>query len=222
MNCIQLRGELGVYVLGALEQWERAPIEAHLAECGDCRAVAAELLPVPRALALIDQTRLEQFLHGTAQAPERRLSIPAAATPRDSGPAQARRQRPGWLPVAAAAALIVSAGGLWLGLRPDPGTAPGVRTVEATNAQSHVHARVQVTSTATGSALTLGLAGVAAGEHCQLIAIGADGRREVAASWVADYRGGADVHGSVDLVPRAIARLQVQTLEGRVLVVLPG
>jgi len=222
MNCIQLRGELGVYVLGALEQWERAPIEAHLAECGDCRALAAELLPVPRALALIDQTRLEQFLHGTAQAPERRLSIPAAATPRDSGPAQARRQRPGWLPVAAAAALIVSAGGLWLGLPSDPATAPRSRTVEATNAQSHVHARVQVTSTATGSSLTLGLAGVPASEHCQLIAIGADGRREVAASWVADYRGGADVHGSVDLSPPAIARLQVQTLDGRVLVVLPG
>jgi hypothetical protein len=233
VNCIEARAAIGVLVLGALEPWERPAVEAHLAECHECQAVHAELAPLPRALALVDQTRLQEVLAGVVAPPE--FTLPprpvgadgrlSAALPQavSTGAApRVRLSRRGWLPVAAAAALLVSAGGVWLGLRTDAVPAPRSHTVQATNAQSHVHAQVQVTPTASGSALTLGLRGVAASEHCQLIAITAAGRREVAATWVADYRGGADVHGSVDLAPRDIARLQVQTLDGRVLVVLPG
>ena len=45
-GCPQWRGDLGAYVIGALEQDERAAMRWHLAACPACRADYEDFLPV--------------------------------------------------------------------------------------------------------------------------------------------------------------------------------
>lgn len=44
--CAQWRGDLGVYIIGALDEAEHAGLERHLAACAWCRAEYEDLLPV--------------------------------------------------------------------------------------------------------------------------------------------------------------------------------
>jgi anti-sigma factor RsiW len=49
--CTQIRLELGVYVLGAIEAADRSAVDAHLACCADCRDELAKLVGLPRLLS---------------------------------------------------------------------------------------------------------------------------------------------------------------------------
>ncbi|MGZ4616135.1 MAG: hypothetical protein ACXV4A_11280, partial [Actinomycetes bacterium] len=72
-----------------------------------------------------------------------------------------------------------------------------------------------------GTELTLRVSGVPTRQACQLVVVGDDGRRSVAASWLATYAGTARVTGTTSLSPSRIASLVVATPEGRVLATLP-
>jgi len=50
-GCIKWRGDLGAYVIGALDREERAAMRRHLAACRACRDDYEDLLPVPDWLA---------------------------------------------------------------------------------------------------------------------------------------------------------------------------
>jgi hypothetical protein len=91
----------------------------------------------------------------------------------------------------------------------------------ATDATTKVSATVALTPAPAGTALVLSLRGVAPGEHCELVAVGRDGRRETAATWVATYSGEAHVTGTTGLTVDRIDRLEVTTPEGATLVRLP-
>ena len=52
-GCAEWRGDLGAYVIGALDLDERAAIRGHLAACPACRAEYADLLPVRDWLAQV-------------------------------------------------------------------------------------------------------------------------------------------------------------------------
>ena len=45
-GCAEWRGDLGAYVIGALEEDERAAMRRHLAACPGCRADYDDFLPV--------------------------------------------------------------------------------------------------------------------------------------------------------------------------------
>jgi hypothetical protein len=90
--------------------------------------------------------------------------------------------------------------------------------VEAVDATSHVHATVSYVPAGSGTNLWLSLDGVAAGEHCELIAVGASGRREVAATWEASYEGEAKVPGMTAIAASALTGFEVATTDGRHLV----
>ena len=45
-GCAEWRSDLGVYVIGALEEDERAAMRRHLAACPGCRADYDDFLPV--------------------------------------------------------------------------------------------------------------------------------------------------------------------------------
>lgn len=45
-GCVQWRGDLAAYVIGALEGDERAAMRRHLAACPACRADYEDFLPV--------------------------------------------------------------------------------------------------------------------------------------------------------------------------------
>jgi hypothetical protein len=50
-GCIEWRGDLGAYVIGALDREERAAMRRHLAACRACRDDYEDLLPVRDWLA---------------------------------------------------------------------------------------------------------------------------------------------------------------------------
>jgi anti-sigma factor RsiW len=50
--CAEIRLELGVYVLGAIEAADRSAVDAHVAWCADCRGELADLAGLPRLLSL--------------------------------------------------------------------------------------------------------------------------------------------------------------------------
>lgn len=53
-TCEEVRISLGVYVLGALDEAERAAVEAHLDGCPECAAELAELSGLPAMLSRVD------------------------------------------------------------------------------------------------------------------------------------------------------------------------
>jgi hypothetical protein len=235
-ECREVELSLGVLVLGALEPAERPAIEAHLAGCARCKAILAELAPLPGLMH-----RLDPFEHGPASL----LSSAAPASPASStSPLEssapphlplvppelrkrlvlaarrerARRRR--WAAGIAAAAVFVAlalgaAGSI--GLRGDH---PAV-VVSATDARTAVRADVRLVADDTGSQLALRLTGVKPEEHCQLVAIDSAGRRDVAAAWVATYDGRATVTGHTSFRPDQITRLLVVTDAGSTLVGVP-
>jgi hypothetical protein len=120
MNKDQWTDRLSDYLDGDLAAGERTALEAHLATCGDCRATLADLRRVvARAQALVDQTPKADLWPG----------VRARLTP---GPATVGSPlgRPGvnvpWrvsvsvpqLMAASIALVVLSAGSVWLAVRP--------------------------------------------------------------------------------------------------------
>ena len=106
------------YLLGALDETERAAFEEHLAGCPACREEVDDLLPAARALPVsAEPVDPPASLKARIMAEvEREASLLAAAGPEADRPAPAsgrgRRRRfslriPRLVPVAAAAALLV-------------------------------------------------------------------------------------------------------------------
>jgi anti-sigma factor RsiW len=216
---------LGVLVLGALEPAERPAVETHLAGCPRCTAILAELAPRPGLLH-----RLDPIEHAPP-APRPRVSSPLQPLP--LGPPELRerlvraaraeraRRRRRWAFAAAAVLVGVLLVGQLSGVPWGDDNANKAIVASATDAGSAVHADVRLTPDDTGSALALRLRGVAPEEHCSLVAVNADGRSDVAATWVASYQGQAAVVGHTSFRPDQITRLLVVTEAGRTLVRVP-
>jgi anti-sigma-K factor RskA len=106
----------GAYVLGALDEDERAAFEEHLAGCPACRAEVDQLLPAAQALPIsVDPVAPPPALKARIMAEvEREASLLAAAGPEADRPAAPQRRRrrrslrvPRLVPAAVAAALLV-------------------------------------------------------------------------------------------------------------------
>jgi hypothetical protein len=142
-----MREGIGSHVSGYLPEEDDRALEAHLAECAQCRAERDELLPVVSALRSLDPDRitapapepapdlLDRILVETVGSPvardaasPRRTQRPSAG-PRLSGAAPVllaeRRRRPvGGLLLALAAALALLAVGVGIGSQAFPRVAP--------------------------------------------------------------------------------------------------
>jgi Putative zinc-finger len=238
-ECRDVELSLGVLVLGALEPVERPVVEEHLAQCARCTAILAELAPLPGLLH-----RLDPIEHTPPDAPPSpSLSpqpdpAPAPAPDPDPPPvrppalrdrlveaarAERTRRRRRWVAGISAAAILLGvllsvplSGGWWGQSR---GTAATVAS--ATDPSSSVRADVRLRPDGSGTELALRLTGVRPAEHCQLVAVDAQGRQQVAATWVATYEGRATVTGHTSLQPHQITRLLVVTDAGRTLVQVP-
>ena len=217
----------GAYLLGALDPADRAEFETHLAGCPACREELADLAGLP---GLLGRLTAEDAVGLTPVTDVSTAPDPAVLDRALVGVTRhRRRQRRRWL-VGAAAAVLIAAGGAAAGVaatigagRPDdiPTPAAAGRIIAATDPATHVHARVTLRADPAGTALTISLTGVRPGAHCQLIAVSAEGRREVASSWRADYGGHADVTGATAIPAAQLASLQVLTADHSRLVTLP-
>jgi hypothetical protein len=106
--------------------------------------------------------------------------------------------------------------------QPDTGPVAGRPiVVDGTDPQTAVSARVTLARAASGTQLTLVLGGVGPGEWCELVARDDTGKHEVAASWVATYKGQASVTGTTSFPLRSITLLEIVRGDGVVLVTLP-
>jgi hypothetical protein len=204
---------LGVYVLGAVDDGERARTEAHLARCAECRRELEGLMPLPGYLARLAPDEVAALEH--VARPPAGLLTRLRATQAVSR-TRLRRQR---LAVAAALAVALVAGVLAAG-RGTGGPAQVTRAIAADRGTG-VRAEVDVTPRPSGTGLTLRMRGATPGERCRLVVLGRDGRRDVAATWTATYRGSADVTGTTAIPQADVSALDVVTSAGRRLVHIP-
>jgi len=228
---------LGAYVLGLVDDDERAAIEAHLDTCAACRAEVAELSGLGDVLAA---TPPDAVLADLA-------ALDAADTP-TGGPGtddlllqrtlrEMRREtrRSGRLRLVGAAAAVVAVaglagvGGALIGSPGDNGSTPPVaqqepgRTVTAKDAGTGVELTARIVPENTWTELNVSVKGVTPGTTCQIVAVATDGRRDVAGSWVvgaprpgAARRGGID--GSTSIAPDELAGVEIVDGTGKRLV----
>jgi predicted anti-sigma-YlaC factor YlaD len=224
-DCKEVELSLGVFVLGALEPAERHAVEAHLAKCSRCTAILAELAPLPGLLHRLDP--IAPAVPSEDSAPVQTLPlVPPELRERLFEAARADRARQRRRLVAAsfaAAAVLVGVllAGQFPGVPWGHDGASKTTVASATDAKTSVRADVRLMPDATGSELTLHLAGVAPEEHCSLVAINGDGLRDVAATWEATYAGEAAVVGHTSFRPDQIKQLVIVTEAGRTLVRVP-
>lgn len=222
-GCADARICLGAYVLGALDPAERGRVDAHLAECVSCRDELASFAALPGLLSRASIADVE--LAPTAPPPEllQRL-LTAVATERRHG----RRVR--WLSAVAAGAVVVAAGtvaGVALTSTHDA-TPAAAATFTGTNAQHNLSASVTEWPKNWGAALEVRVTGVVGGstsgpyaDKCQLLAVAADGTKDVAGSWAATSSGKITAQGATSMTPAQIAWFEIVRSDGEMLVKIP-
>ena len=218
LDCSAAELSLGAFVLGSLSPSDREEVELHLRGCTSCSAIVAELAPLPALLHRVDLAEVT-VPPAPPEVLTRALDVVHAETRIDAPTTQPVSRRR-WVPVvalvAAAAVATVLAG---VAITRVVALTPTTRvTASATDPTTHVAATVSLDPTTTGTELGLTLTGVQPGQLCSLVAVGRDGHREVAASWVANYEGEAQISGTTSLSPDEITRLEVTTPAGSPLV----
>jgi hypothetical protein len=191
-DCTDARLSLGVYVLGAIDPAERALVDAHLLTCRECRDELAGLAGLPALLARVNPDEISRI-----------RADDAVRTVTDDGPpteligtvldlAEARRRRTRWRFVAAAAAVVAIAGGLYGGLN-----SIGTQTVQVPLSIGTVHwETVHTTSSVTGATASISYSRelwghafevlvdrIPLGTTCQLWVVHPDGSRTQVAAW---------------------------------------
>ena len=226
-GCAEVRLSLGAYVLGALDPADRSRVDAHLADCAGCRDELASFAALPGLLGRVSRAEVEsEPVDPGPQLLERLLSAAAAERRHD------RRRR--ILTLVAAGVMVLAAVGVSVGIGvTHSGHAAHVGSAEtftATNPQTGVQATVTEWKKGWGTSVDVSVVGVTAdlaGPSCQLIAVGPDGKADVAASWsapVAGYTGVSKVNasGSTALAATDISAFKVVGSDGATLVWVPA
>lgn len=200
----------------------------HLSHCDACRRDIASLGALPALLVLLGRAGdPELTLSSDGMLPIDRLLEAAARI-------QVRRRRRTVLAIAAAAAMLIALPTV-LFLSGNSTTPPSAATSEVTrtttpaasvqraasNESTGVEGKVTLNATAVGSDLTFALRGVPPGTECTLVVVSADGSRESAARWLADYEGTAHVSGAVSTRLADIDHVDVKTQDGSIVLSIP-
>ena len=222
LDCAEVELLLGVLVLGAIDPGERYAAEVHVAQCAHCESTLADLAVLPGLLHRIDVDDATRLLSPVP--PDFTHRVLAAHAEQVRAGRERRRRAAVLASVAAAVALFLAISIPVVLQRAPAGTSVAaspthgaITVVNGTDAASAVAASVTLFPRASGTSLALTLTGVEPGETCQLVAVDATGRREVAATWVASYEGSATVTGSAAMSLSAITTLEVVTTSGRLL-----
>lgn len=231
-SCAQWRGEIGAYIVGALDGCARDRVTRHLAACAGCRADYDELVPVRDWLSLLARTAGAPE-PGPARQPGRPLhnapregplppprshdapvpgSCPGSAS---QGPAQPtgklRAIRPRtrrWLPAAGAALAAAAATAAVLLSSGAP-----ARTFRAADSATGVSAHAQLHDTPAGTQIDLTASGLPGHERCILVAVTSSGT-DIAGSWDAAYDGSAQITGTSAFPANQLTSLRIESDTG--------
>jgi hypothetical protein len=209
MTCA-MREWIGAYVLDALEPGEDDEVRRHIAGCAHCQDEVVSLAWIPALLDTVQLEEVERIDTPFDPRPSRVLDGLLATAAKRS---RVRRA----VAVLGLAAALVTGVAVLQHVTTGPAGRPiaAVRTVDPV---SHVAAAVTLRGHSWGTELQLNLDGVAPGERCSLVVHAPDGRRGVAATWTASYRGTADVPGRTSIPATQISELDVVTSSGERLV----
>ncbi len=236
-SCAQWRGDIGAYIVGALDARARRQVSRHLAGCAGCRADYDELVPVRNWLNLLDLTSCapqpgaagqhEPCTHHPLQdgpvtaadallQPSWRESattrIPAQSPAQPPAPPRARRLRARRWAQAGGAVLTAAAVAVAV-LVSSSTTPPTYRTADSATG---VSARAQLHDTPTGTQIDLTATGLPAHKRCILVAVGHDGA-DIAGSWDATYGGAARIVATTAFPASQLTALRIETDTGTVL-----
>ncbi|HEV7450141.1 MAG TPA: anti-sigma factor [Pseudonocardiaceae bacterium] len=220
---------LGAYTLGALAPDEARAVDAHLAECADCRREVAELTELR---GMLDSVPPEAFLDGPPDDGELLLQ----RTLRQMRAKQGGQPRLARFPAAAGVVVIALAAlgaGVLLGRQTAPGgeaqgpqssvvqAPPGTRNGEVTNPANGVSMAVSLTPATGWVRVHAVIRGIPAGKPCQLLVVSQDGNTVLAGSWLVSDKGardGTSLDGSALVDPNKVSSVDVVTTAGEELV----
>jgi hypothetical protein len=215
-----MENHLAAYLLGGLEPDEEITLRRHLEDCTHCRDVLIDLAWIPAWLHKVPAEEIELLIAADESAgdpkPATTPRVVAAALESIAAEVRVRRRRRR-AAIAAAAAVIAVAAGITTELAHESDTPTAGTTMQPVDQRTRVSAVVTMIPQGAKTALRLGLAGVAPGEHCSLIVRSTDGRTAVAATWVASYSGTADIPTTTTIPATRVSGFDVVTTDGRLL-----
>ena len=215
-SCAGWRGDIGAYLVGALDDGARARVIRHLETCRGCRTDYDELVPVR---GLLGQLAGDQAPGGAAQvgAPGEHGHGEQAPGGPPLPPLRPVRRAPGrgWLAGAA-----VAAAGAALAVLAAAGLGPSAPTFRASDRATGVHGEARLQAVPTGAEIELTVAGLPAGERCVMVAVSAGGS-DVAGTWNATYDGMAKVAGTSAIPVGRLTALRIESGGGRLLLSIP-
>ena len=219
--CAQIRTELGVYLLGAIEPDRRPVVEGHLAACDSCRAELSGLAGLPSLLRRVPADVVERL---AADDPEQVIPEP----PLNASLARIgaiRRRRNLFAAAAALAAAVAAASAVQVlhdSTAHPPAAAAHARTVtvQTTNPETGIWAAVRYTAQPWGTELEVSIAGVTTDTWCTLLVTGPQGQVITAGGWDSDP--GSKPTWYPASVPMTAASLQRFTIvaDGKTLVTI--
>ena len=215
-----LTTSLGAYALGALESPDRAQVESHLRFCPDCRDQLASIAGLPGLLSHLQPTDLDLAADGSTSTPATGVGADVLHRTLSELAVRQRRQRTRIRALSAAAslALLTAGAGLTTALSgPVAPHRPGT-TIIAADHGSRATAIFILHSQSWGTAVTIRLQHVPAGTHCRLLTVDRRGQQQTISSWRADYDGGASVNAASDFSLTDIAKLEIITATGHMII----
>jgi hypothetical protein len=224
-SCAQWRGEIGAYIIGALDGYARDTLTRHLAACDGCRAEYAELVPVRYWLGLLalPADELVRPSHDSLhEAPGSAASsgdvlVPASRrgsrTPFPARPTAKRRSnRPRTrLRLSAAGTVLAAAAAAAVALLLSSGSATPI--YRAVDNVTGVSAHVQLHDTPTGTQIDLTASGLRENERCILVAV-TYGGTYIAGSWGVSYDGSARMVGTTAFPANQLTVLRIESDTG--------
>ncbi|WP_433477527.1 zf-HC2 domain-containing protein [Spirillospora sp. CA-142024] len=187
--------DVGAYALGLLEDGDRREFEAHLRECGSCRAELAALSGTAGALSGLAPAAEPGWEAGA----DRPSTAPAPVIDMVRRRRRAdRRFRRGAYVLGAAAAGVALAAGVGIGTalndegydqKPPATQAIAGDRFHATNASTGASGTVGLVDKGWGTQVGLELRGVKGPLKCHLEAVGKNGDRSVVAGWSVPDKG---------------------------------
>lgn len=192
-SCRTYRELLGVYVVGAIEPYERAAVDDHLGRCYECREELAGLAPLPALLRRVPTDEAERIVASDhdpagldAEPPAELLDalLKRTVAKRRSGRVKAM--------FATAAAILIAFGGAAA-----VGESLGSQHSSTTNhevavaSSGRVTAMVKYGRSSWGMAMSVRVTGVPRWTDCKFYVLTKDGRKDLVAAWKVGEDGGS-------------------------------